>query len=608
MADKSFEAEFLQTHNTYRSQHGAPPLTMNQTLCRSAQSWAEHLLSIRTLKHSDGSYGENVYYSYSSVPKKLTGREAVDSWYSEIKDYRFNRPGFTSGTGHFTQVVWKDTRELGVGVATNGTMTFVVGQYLPAGNISNPGYFEKNVLPSGSAADTKPTPTRPVGGAGTASGNIQPPKPAGKDSWFSPLKPRPSGDIGSTQPQKSTDKSFEAEFLQTHNTYRSQHGAPPLTMNQTLCRSAQSWAEHLLSIRTLKHSDGSYGENVYYSSSSVPKKLTGHEAVDSWYSEIKDYRFNRPGFTSGTGHFTQVVWKDTRELGVGVATNGTMTFVVGQYLPAGNISNPGYFEKNVLPSGSAADTKPTPTRPVGGAGTASGNIQPPKPAAKDSWFSEIKGFHPMKPGPSSEAGQVTQMVWRETKETGGGGSSTTVVSRTVTSGHFSNFGFERNVPSPRSMADGKSTITDLVQFRNQLLAVLNRYRQRHGVQPVTLCPALSKEAQEWAAHLVSTKTLKNSQRGHGESMSYKWMSTLEAPSADEVAESWYNESKKYNFSTPGFQSEAGNFTQMVWKSTERAGVGLATDGKGMFITVVFYEPAGNISNRAYFQDNVKPAC
>lgn len=46
---------------------------------------------------------------------------------------------------------------------------------------------------------------------------------------------------------------------------------------------------------------------------------------------------------------------------------------------------------------------------------------------------------------------------------------------------------------------------------------------------------------------------------------------------------------------------------MVWKSTERVGVGQATDGKGKFITVAFFEPAGNITNPGYFQDNVKPA-
>ncbi|KAK3509464.1 hypothetical protein QTP70_035114 [Hemibagrus guttatus] len=77
----------------------------------------------------------------------MAGRAAVDSWYNEINKYDFKKPGFTSGTGHFTQVVWKDSKQLGVGIATDGTTTFVVGQYLPAGNISSAGYFEKNVLP-----------------------------------------------------------------------------------------------------------------------------------------------------------------------------------------------------------------------------------------------------------------------------------------------------------------------------------------------------------------------------------------------------------------------------------------------------------------------------
>ncbi|XP_053086503.1 Golgi-associated plant pathogenesis-related protein 1 isoform X2 [Pangasianodon hypophthalmus] len=147
MADASFAGEFLKAHNKYRKQHGAPPLTLDPNLNCSAQAWAENLLSIRALKHSDTNLGENLYYTYSSSPKKVTGHIAVDSWYNEIKNYDFNRPGFSSETGHFTQVVWKDSKELGVGVATDGTTTFVVGHYSPAGNISNAGYFEKNVLP-----------------------------------------------------------------------------------------------------------------------------------------------------------------------------------------------------------------------------------------------------------------------------------------------------------------------------------------------------------------------------------------------------------------------------------------------------------------------------
>ncbi len=49
--------------------------------------------------------------------------------------------------GHFTQVVWKSSKELGVGLATDGKTVFVVGQYKPAGNVTNSGYYEQNVQP-----------------------------------------------------------------------------------------------------------------------------------------------------------------------------------------------------------------------------------------------------------------------------------------------------------------------------------------------------------------------------------------------------------------------------------------------------------------------------
>uniref|UniRef100_A0A3P8T9Z9 Im:7150988 n=1 Tax=Amphiprion percula TaxID=161767 RepID=A0A3P8T9Z9_AMPPE len=143
-----FRQEFLDTHNKLRAMHTAPPLTYNSELNAAAQKWADHMLAKRSLGHSDTQDGENVFYMSSSQ-----GKEAVDSWYSEIKDYDWSKPGFQSNTGHFTQVVWKSSTELGVGMATDGNLLFVVGQYRPAGNISNEGYFQKNVDPKISGMD-----------------------------------------------------------------------------------------------------------------------------------------------------------------------------------------------------------------------------------------------------------------------------------------------------------------------------------------------------------------------------------------------------------------------------------------------------------------------
>uniref|UniRef100_A0A4W4EIF2 SCP domain-containing protein n=1 Tax=Electrophorus electricus TaxID=8005 RepID=A0A4W4EIF2_ELEEL len=143
---QAFKNKFLAIHNEYRKKHGAPALTLNQELCVSAQAWADHLLSTKALQHSNTDNGENLFYAWSSTPKKCTGNEPVDKWYSEIKDYNFSKPGFQPNTGHFTQVVWKSSQEVGVGLATDENTVFVVGQYKPPGNVSNPGYFKDNVF------------------------------------------------------------------------------------------------------------------------------------------------------------------------------------------------------------------------------------------------------------------------------------------------------------------------------------------------------------------------------------------------------------------------------------------------------------------------------
>ncbi|KAG5272101.1 hypothetical protein AALO_G00161670 [Alosa alosa] len=648
MAGSAFEREFLEAHNTYRQRHGAAPLTLNKDLSRSAQKWAEYLLASKKMQHSQADYGENLYYAWSSAPKQLKGKEAVDNWYNEIKDYSFSRPGFQSNTGHFTQVVWKGSEKLGVGLATDGKTTFVVGQYLPAGNISNPGYFEKNVLPAGSSVGKHAD-------AGAASG--------GNDRGS--LPPRKSGSDHNSS--SLTGSGFEKETLEAHNTYRQRHGAAPLTLNKDLSRSAKKWAEYLLASNKMQHSQADYGENLYYAWSSTPKQLKGH--------------------------FTQVVWKGSEKLGVGLATDGKTTFVVCQYLPAGNISNPGYFEKNVLPAGSSvgkhADT--------GGSGfeketleahntyrqrhgaapmtlnkdlsrsakkwaeylLASNKMQhsqadygenlyyawssTPKQLkgneAVDSWYNEIKDYSFSRPGFQSNTGHFTQVVWKGSEKLGVGlatdGKTTFVVCQYLPAGNISNPGyFEKNVlpagssvgkhadagaasggndrgslPSRKSGSDhNSSSLTGAVvknsEFSLSAVDTMNSYRRQHRAKPLSLCPSLSKEAQEWADFLLKSKMLRNHGKGHGESLWYQSGSSVSTPKGSDVVKSWYEESSKYNFSSPGFQRGTGNFTQMVWKSSEKVGVAIATNGSGLFFSVAFFEPPGNVSNTGYFRDNV----
>ena len=100
----------------------------------------------------------------------MTGRKATEMWYDEIKDYDFKKPGFSSGTGHFTQVVWVDSVELGVGKATspNG-MQFVVARYFPPGNFL--GRFPENVKAPGSKVVKRSDDGKPAAARSGAPGS-----------------------------------------------------------------------------------------------------------------------------------------------------------------------------------------------------------------------------------------------------------------------------------------------------------------------------------------------------------------------------------------------------------------------------------------------------
>jgi uncharacterized protein YkwD len=154
----TFRNTALSKHNTYRTIHHSPDLTISNSANSTAQSWAEHIAATEVFEHSSSSQrngaGENIYASYTtatSIDPDTLANDAVESWYEEVKKYNYASPGFASNTGHFTQVVWKGSTQLGCGAA-QGTATiegtkynafYVVCQYDPAGNMS--GDFPANV-------------------------------------------------------------------------------------------------------------------------------------------------------------------------------------------------------------------------------------------------------------------------------------------------------------------------------------------------------------------------------------------------------------------------------------------------------------------------------
>lgn len=148
--------DMLRMHNSHRARHCAAPLTIDERLNEIAQGYAEHLAATSTFEHSGNklgseNLGENLYMQWISAGAvKVEAKAAIKSWYDEIALHNFKRPKYSAATGHFTQMVWKDTKKLGVGVALSpdGREVYMVTNYYPAGNITNAGYFERNVLPA----------------------------------------------------------------------------------------------------------------------------------------------------------------------------------------------------------------------------------------------------------------------------------------------------------------------------------------------------------------------------------------------------------------------------------------------------------------------------
>ena len=150
---EQIRADILTNHNMHRKEHQVDNLERDAGIESVAQQYSEYLSSIDQMKHSDNGYGENLFYCYHSAKICVTGEFASQEWYNEVSDYDFDNPGFKSGTGHFTQLVWKGSKKIGCGAACNSkNKCYVTCNYYPAGNYI--GQFDKNVFRKVSVSDS----------------------------------------------------------------------------------------------------------------------------------------------------------------------------------------------------------------------------------------------------------------------------------------------------------------------------------------------------------------------------------------------------------------------------------------------------------------------
>ena len=139
--------EFVSGHNKWRQRVGIDDVSWSGELARQAQEYADTLQNRGCIMEHSGTddYGENLYLGWAKPgPVNVSPTEVVDSWGSEKQYYDYdsnscNNPKESQGCGHYTQLVWSDTEEIGCGMAScnnkdNSETEIWVCQYTPPGN------------------------------------------------------------------------------------------------------------------------------------------------------------------------------------------------------------------------------------------------------------------------------------------------------------------------------------------------------------------------------------------------------------------------------------------------------------------------------------------
>jgi len=166
-------------------------------------------------------------------------------------------------------------------------------------------------------------------------------KPTTKREPSTTKTEKKKGDAGQSSGMSKMDESF----LNESNFIRCLHGAPPHKYNLTLKKSALKYAKTLTKTQVFKHSDAKkrpgVGENLGYTVR--PSRTTLPETYKDllvWWKEVEFYDPAHPLTPTKAGeevgHFRQMIWKDSTELGCaswGLKRN----YGVCHYSPRGNV-------------------------------------------------------------------------------------------------------------------------------------------------------------------------------------------------------------------------------------------------------------------------------
>ena len=142
----------------------------------------------------------------------------------------------------------------------------------------------------------------------------------------------------------ATPSRFAARLLDAHNVERRRVGVPDLRWSAKLAAEAQAYAVKLAARQRLVHASRAErdeaGENLWAGTAGL---YSAEQIVGTMIAEKRDFepgvfpQVSRTGAWRDVGHYTQIIWRETRDVGCAVVPGGGQDWVVCRYWPAGNI-------------------------------------------------------------------------------------------------------------------------------------------------------------------------------------------------------------------------------------------------------------------------------
>jgi len=151
--------------------------------------------------------------------------------------------------------------------------------------------------------------------------------------------------IGTPAQAQARLDNFDRRILATHNAERARLGVPPLSWSPTLAADAARWAAHLSTLPMLEHDDSLEidGENLWRGSKDA---YTPEDMVTLWIDEKAAFQngvfpdVSTSGQWEDVGHYTQVVWRTTAQVGCALTiAGGEDEVLVCRYMEGGNIQD-----------------------------------------------------------------------------------------------------------------------------------------------------------------------------------------------------------------------------------------------------------------------------